>query len=55
MNYLEFQIHFTQAGSILLDLQNAYLTIAEKASSKKYSKATQKGHKSKYQFDPFES
>ena len=53
MNYLEFQIHFTQAVSLWWDLKNAPLTIAEKPSEKKFSKASQKGQKWKYQFHPF--
>ena len=54
MNYLELQIHFTQAGNLWWDPQNASLTIVEKTSTKKFSMATQKGQKSKYQFDPFQ-
>ena len=54
MNYLEFQIHFSQAGSLWWDLQNASLTIVQKPSLKKFVKATQKGQKWKYRFGPFQ-
>ena len=50
-NYLEFQIRFTQAGSLWWDLQDAALAIVWRPSAKKFSKVTQKGQIWKYNFN----